>query len=107
MWAWMSLAAAAEPEVADDPVAAAVRRQLPTLRSCYEAALARDPAVHGRIEATWDVRDGRSHRVRVDSNATGSPPLARCVGRSLRAWTFDPALEGTFQWPFVFGSETS
>lgn len=72
-----------------------LRRLEPTLRGCYDAELADDPALAGRWSITFDVApDGTTGTVVVQ----GAPSVERmhgCIRDEVREWTFPESELGT------------
>ena len=96
---------------ADAPAAevmvAAVRREMPAVRKCYEAAIARNPALRGRYTARIDltVRDGRGSVKRATLDPVPrDAKLASCIvgvftSRLHFAWPEDG--ESQFEFPLI------
>ena len=72
------------------------------LKPCYDEALRRDATTAGRVEVKWVIEGGRVTQAETTSNSTGDAKLAACVERRIMKWRFDPADDGTVEWPFVF-----
>jgi hypothetical protein len=89
-------------------VEAGVRRQLPRVTQCYEAALAADPAV-GVVEAAIEftiAADGQVTGTRVLDDPRGAAgDTARCIAGGSLGWRFPPPPRGptSVVYPFVFG----
>ena len=82
-----------------------VKRQQPKVRACYEAALAKDPKLQGKIVVSFTI----DPQGKVSETKTGgefpSQDVVRCVEQVFAAMTF-PRPEGTgvvkVSYPLVF-----
>lgn len=71
------------------------------LLSCYERALNEDPKLTGRVEISWEVRDGRIIHARIEDNDTGNDELGRCMTDRVRTWSYAATSNGEVSYPFV------
>jgi outer membrane biosynthesis protein TonB len=82
-----------------------IRARAACIRRCYEDALARNPAIAGRVSVRFVVaEDGWVRRARVERDETGDSAFAECVARQLVGLAY-PAPDGgpvTVIYPFTF-----
>ncbi|MBT3218130.1 MAG: AgmX/PglI C-terminal domain-containing protein [Proteobacteria bacterium] len=90
------------PEEERNMVADAVQRYSAQLRYCYDQRLKKNHRLEGRIEAKWDVANGKTSNVRLVSNTTKDPELGSCIKKQINRWKFPEAIEDEVSWPFVF-----
>ncbi len=90
-------------------VVAAIRARIQTIQACYEAGLARNPTLAGRIVLQLTIREsGRVDEPRVTEDSLGDPAVIECAAGVLREMTFDPPPRGgpvVFAYPFVFAPQ--
>jgi len=79
-----------------------VRKYTPRVKTCYEQALNRNPALKGRVEVVWIVAAGKVTSVEIESTPDG--PLGDCIAKSIRRWRFDGIEEAEVFYPFVLSS---
>lgn len=102
-----------EPEAAEtcesafsvNDVIAQVDEHRPEITSCYEAELANDPTLHGRLEIGIVVLpSGEVTGVHVAHDGLTTPAVGACVVEVLRRLHFveGPVGELRYQFPFVF-----
>ena len=85
-------------EPSSDPLEQAVTRQSQAIRACYEAGLAEDPSLSGRIEVEGLLRaDGTMARVDAVGNSGLPPHVEQCVLAQLRPMRAAPS---TRSWSF-------
>lgn len=78
------------------------------LGRCYQNAqkiTTPDQPIEGVVKVQFAIQsDGSSKSVRVSSNSTTSPSLAKCVAGLVRGWSFPktPGPDMDFEWPFEF-----
>jgi hypothetical protein len=88
-----------------------VRAKLPELRACFEAGLADNPELGGRVLLRFTIGpDGHAGPVEIIDDQLGAPDVAGCLAELIPRWQFPrprpgPAL--TITYPFVFSSEQS
>lgn len=77
-----------------DEIRAVVRASYDRVRPCYEAGLARDPKLAGRVGIRFVIeRDGKVSSTRVADCTLPDCEVARCVRDELKSLTF-PEPEG-------------
>lgn len=85
-----------------DTIRRYVRRNLPKITACYEAALAKQPKLAGNVTTTFEIApDGHV----VNATTSGMPDVAPCVATVIRAIEFPkPANNGSVNvtYPFAF-----
>lgn len=70
-------------------IKAVVAAHVADLASCYDAALARNPATAGRVTLAWDiVASGRTRNIELVSNTTGDAELGACIAAGAADWLF-------------------
>ncbi len=88
-----------------DQIAAAVRRRIKAVKSCYERELKKDPTLKGKIVIQFTIGEvGRVISSRIASSTMKSSAVGNCILARLRRWRF-PKPEGgsvTVSYPFVF-----
>jgi hypothetical protein len=86
-----------------------VRTRARCMRACYQVALARRPALAGRVAVQFVVdTDGWVRVARVNADDTGDAPFAACVARQLIGLRFPEPGGGarvTVVYPIVFTPE--
>jgi hypothetical protein len=99
----IELFSGAEGEVDREAVHRSVAGNSTQLKRCYEAALARDPDLAGRIVVAWDIAtDGHVRSVSVVESTVADAELERCVTGEVTGWLFPAGFDGSFVWPFMF-----
>jgi len=90
-------------ELKSDAVSAAIKRQMPRVRACYERALKGDGDLDGRLTLNWTVQPaGTVADVRVVNDKVGSDQLSSCVTRAVGRWSFPASSEGAdIEYPVV------
>jgi outer membrane biosynthesis protein TonB len=96
-------ARATRNELKPDVVSAAIKRQLPRVRACYERALKSDAGLDGRLTLNWTVQPaGTVADVRVVNDKVGSDRLSSCVTRAVGRWSFPASSDGAdIEYPVV------
>jgi hypothetical protein len=91
--------------------ASQLRREMKTrlgaLRTCYERALKRNPALAGKLLLRFTILPaGTVMGVEVDSDSLNDADMAQCVRQSVAAWRFPAPNGGSVEvaFPFVFQS---
>jgi hypothetical protein len=101
----------AGPSLTREEIRLVVRAKMPELRACFEAGLADDPELGGRLLLRFTIGpDGHAGPVQIVDDQLGAPAVARCLAELIPRWQFPrprpgPAL--TITYPFVFSSEQS
>ena len=66
-----------------------VRAHINEVRSCYNAALTKDPNVAGKVSIEWTIgADGKVASASVLTNTTNDEPLGQCIAKAVKKWTF-------------------
>jgi Ca-activated chloride channel family protein len=88
-----------------DVIRRIVRAHINEIRSCYNTSLTHDPTLSGKVTIDMTIgADGKVSASAVGSNTTGDEPLAQCIAKVVKRWTFPkPAGGGTVKvtYPFV------
>ncbi len=72
-----------------DGIHRVMTNQVMEIRDCYERALARDPAVRGRIIVAFDIaRSGEVTSACVATSASQRRWLEACMVRAVESWRF-------------------
>ena len=86
-----------------------VRAHLQEVRGCYNAALVRDPAAHGRVVVQFSIdADGRVGAAFVASSDIDDTRLGRCIAAKVRRWEFPTGPDAGYavvSYPFVLQPE--
>lgn len=73
-----------------------VRAHITEVRSCYNAALTLDPNIAGRVTIAMVIGgDGKVSHTQVTANTTKDEPLAQCIAKVVKRWTFPKTACGT------------
>lgn len=90
-------------QLKSDAVSAAIKRQMPRVRACYERALKGDVGLDGRLTLNWTVQPaGTVADVRVVNDKVGSEQLSTCVTRAVGRWSFPASSDGAdIEYPVV------
>ena len=86
-------------------VASVIRRGMAAIRSCYQRALKRNPALNGKITVRMAINTmGRVTSVSIDADTIGDPQVTACIKGYAQRWRFPPPEGGTAEVavPFVF-----
>lgn len=82
-----------------------VRGRSPEVKSCYDAALSRDPALGGSILWQWTVApSGRIARSKVARSSIKDKLFLNCLESKMRGWVLPRPVNGaiTISFPFRF-----
>lgn len=97
------------PPLTRDEIRTVVRAKLPEVRACFEAGLATNPALGGRVLLRFTINaGGRAEGIRVVENPSDDADLGACLVEALAHWQFPRPRGGaaiTVSYPFVFSSE--
>lgn len=86
-----------------DLVENVVDARLWELEQCYDVRLSDDPALSGRLDLGWSLRDGHvDGRPYVIDASSSDPRLAACVIDRVRGWRFPSDATGDVAWRIVF-----
>ena len=76
------------------------------VRGCYNQALARDPAAHGRVVVQFVIApDGSVSTAVVADSTVDDAVMSVCVAKAVRTWKFPVPVDGgntMVRYPFVF-----
>jgi hypothetical protein len=89
-----------------EQVQSTVRAELPRLRACYEAGLARVPGLKGRISVWFEIAPGGEvFYAHLAKTNLPDPETERCMLDVFRAMHFSPPAGGvvTIEYPVDFG----
>jgi outer membrane biosynthesis protein TonB/pSer/pThr/pTyr-binding forkhead associated (FHA) protein len=90
-----------------EAVAKVVNAHLQEVRSCYERALLREPALAGKVVLEWTISPGgKVTTAKTKSSTLKSSAVEACILQSLKSWQFPPAKGGIVivSYPFLFNS---
>ncbi len=93
--------------LAPEVVRKVVNQHAREIERCYNASLARERGLEGRVELEWVVgRVGTVAHTRIIYDEVGSDALERCLRTSIQRWVFPPPRGGTARvsFPFVFSN---
>jgi hypothetical protein len=102
---------AAEPaeidssEIDQGKLGAFVRARMGLIKSCYEAALKRNPNLRGKLTIRFTILEtGGVAEITAVVNTVGSPEVAACIMSTMHSWRtqFRPSGPVTVEYPFVF-----
>jgi Ca-activated chloride channel family protein len=78
-----------------DVIRRIVRAHVNEVRSCYNAALTKDPNVAGRITIEMTIGpDGKISTSVVAANTTTETALGQCIANAVKKWTFPKPVGG-------------
>lgn len=81
-----------------------VRAHVNEVRSCYNAGLAKDPALAGKLVVRFELgADGKVTHVEIADDQLSDAAVGACVAKAVERWTF-PKSEGgiVVSYPFEF-----
>ena len=90
-----------------EAVAKVVNAHLQEVRSCYERALLREPALAGKVVLEWTISQaGKVTTAKTKSSTLKSSAVEACILQSLKLWQFPLAKGGLVivSYPFLFNS---
>lgn len=92
-----------------DAIRAVVRAHIGEVRACYEAGLARNPDLRGRVVLTFTIApDGAVTDVVAVDELSDALPVARCCVDAARAWRFpSPFGRVVVAYPFDLSADGS
>lgn len=83
-----------------------IRRHMASLKQCYEAGLAEDPALAGQVVVKFVVaKDGSVSSAVTKSSTLGAPAVESCLNTAFMGFKFDSPKGGGIvivSYPFVF-----
>jgi Ca-activated chloride channel family protein len=87
-----------------DIVRRIVRAHINEVRSCYNAALTKDPNAGGKVSIEFTIgADGKVASASVLTNTTNDEPLGQCIAKAVTKWTFPkPAGGGAIKVTYPF-----
>jgi TonB family protein len=90
----------------DESVRRSIRGHLQGMKTCYEAALTRQPGLSGRVLLRFSVGDdGTVRRSEIASSTFQNADLDACMGRAVCRWRFNAPAGGeevTITYPVTF-----
>ncbi len=89
-------------------IQAIVRQNFTSIRSCYEAGLARDANLRGRVNVRFVIgRDGKVSHITHGDSKLSDERVVECTVRAFQALEFPPPERGivTVVYPIIFDSE--
>jgi hypothetical protein len=90
-----------------DMVRRIVRAHINEVRSCYNAGLTKDPNLEGRVLIKFTILPtGKVTNAMVAENTTKSTPVADCIAKAVKRWSFPKVAKGTaiVTYPFRLSS---
>jgi len=90
-----------------EAVAKVVNAHLQEIRSCYERALLREPALAGKVVLEWTISQaGKVATARTKTSTLKSSAVEACILLTLKSWQFPLAKGGLVivSYPFLFNS---
>ncbi|MFV8754883.1 AgmX/PglI C-terminal domain-containing protein [Nannocystaceae bacterium ST9] len=98
-----------EPPLSRDEVRLVVRAKLPEVRACFEASLAGDPTLAGRLALRFTIdANGRVRDPSIADDELGSVEVGVCLLDRIEHWQFprpNGGRELTVVYPFHFTAE--
>jgi TonB family protein len=94
------------PELTLASFRAFTKKKSPEVRRCYEAALANEPSLHGKVTLAFSILPGGGvSEVRVARSTFRSPAVPSCVATVVRSWRtpFRPEEPVDVEYPLDFG----
>jgi Zn-dependent protease with chaperone function len=88
-----------------DVIRNVIRSHTAEVKTCYEAALARQPDLAGRLSVRFTIgRSGAVTAAAAEQPSRLGPVVAGCLERAVRGWVFPPPTGGIVivSYPFVF-----
>jgi hypothetical protein len=99
------------PALTREEIRMVVRAKLPQIRACFEAGLAHEPELGGRVLLRFMIGpDGKARDVVVIEDQLADPAVAACIVAALPSWQFPRPRDGSsivISYPFAFSSEQS
>jgi len=72
-----------------DVIRRALREHLPEVRACYEAGLAQDPTIKGRVSIQFNIGPTGGVNVAVVAESTVKDSnVSNCIAKAVKRWTF-------------------
>lgn len=85
-----------------EPIRRVIRAHLDQVRACYEAGLARDPSLDGRVVIRFTIdRDGTVGESEVTSTTLTDPAVGECIAEAALGWRFLAGAVIRVSYPFV------
>ncbi|MBW2459436.1 MAG: TonB family protein, partial [Deltaproteobacteria bacterium] len=91
--------------LAPEAIRKVVNQHAREIERCYNASVARERGLEGRLEVEWIVdRIGTVSNTRIIYDEVGSDALKRCLRTSVKRWVFPPPRGGPARvsCPFIF-----
>lgn len=92
-------------KLSETEINSVMRRQLKSLRDCYESALKRNRSLNGKIVIRFEIEEsGRTTNVEFEDDSLGSPEVKECISRRAKYWRFPKPDGGSVfvAYPIVF-----
>lgn len=84
-------------------IRAVVRAHVPEVRACYEAGLARDPSLAGKLVLSFTIgTTGRVIASSIASSELADAAVGECIAAAALRWEFYPGALAEIRYPFVF-----
>ena len=93
--------------IAPEMISRVVRQKLATMRACYEAGLARNPALAGRVAIKFTIdRTGSVAQAEMSGSSLVDPQVNACIVRAFRGLSFPAPAGGniTVMYPLTFSN---
>lgn len=92
-------------QLSESEINSVMRRQLKSLRDCYESALKRNRQLSGKLVIKFEIEDsGRTQNVDFEDDTLGSDDVRRCIAQRAKYWRFPKPDGGSVfvAYPIVF-----
>jgi len=84
-----------EGTIDKDAIRRVVLENMRQIKACYDRALNKDPALHGKIVMSWVLNDkGRVTSANVSSTTMNSSEVEQCMISRLKTWQFPATPKG-------------
>ncbi len=97
-----------ETTAADDAaIEETIQGYIGQIKACYVQRLRDHPDLAGRLEASWNIDQGRVSSTEIIANTTGDEALTLCVCQWMRTWRFPSDLDPDVEvlCPFLLSPE--
>jgi hypothetical protein len=92
-------------ELSQEQITSVMRRQLKSLRDCYERALKRNRKLAGKLVIKFEIEEsGRTSHVDFEDASLNSPEVRECIAQRAKYWRFPRPDGGSVfvAYPIVF-----
>lgn len=92
-------------QLSETEINSVMRRQLKSLRDCYESALKRNRQLSGKLVIRFEIEEsGKTQNVDFEDDTLGSPEVKECIARRAKYWRFPKPDGGSVfvAYPIVF-----